>query len=535
MKAISRTHLDDVPRPDAAAVVGLLGSPRAYGRQTKSVVAIETHISWVFLTDRFAYKLKKPVRFEFLDFSTPPLRRAACEQEVKLNRRLAPDVYLGVEPITLDGDRLALNGIGAPVDWVVKMRRLPAGRALDRLIVAGELAQQQIEELAEKLAQFYVRLPPVNLTTDDYRAHLAQHVDANREELLAPAHGLPAEVVERVHGAQWLAMRLLHDAFGERVADGRIVEGHGDLRPEHVYFAPSPIVIDCIEFNRDFRQIDVADELAFLALECEYLGAPQVGEQVIESYREASGDRFCSALLEFYKTYRACVRAKVLALRAEQTAEDQRASLLSDARRYLELADRHARLLAPPCVTVVYGFSGSGKSTLAAMLAESLRMKHLATDSVRREVFSDGDVKPAGSEVYRPENRMLVYDDMLRRAELALEAGESPVLDGTFPTSELRERVVALARRHGAAPVLLRCHCPEEVAVRRIQERQEAGESLSEATPQVLRQQIERQEPDSPGQPTFEIDTSGRPATALRDALEAIREALKLPACDANW
>jgi aminoglycoside phosphotransferase family enzyme/predicted kinase len=534
MRSIAhQARASETAQVDAADVVRLLGSPQAFGRQSQRVEQIETHISWVFLTDRFAYKLKKPVRFEFLDFSTPERRRMACEQEVKLNRRLAPNVYLGVEPITLDGDRLALCGGGRAIDWVVKMRRLPEDRALDRLIAAGAVSDRQIDELAEKLAAFYLRLPPINLTSDEYRAHLQQHVDANRAELLDPVHALPAPIVERVHAAQWRLLRLAPEMFGARVADGRIVDGHGDLRPEHVYLAPAPIVIDCIEFNAEFRQIDVADELAFLGMECEMLHAPWIGGRVVDAYRASSGDRFPAELLDFYKTYRACVRAKVLVLRAEQLTSEKRAESMAAARRYLELADWHAGHFAPPCVTVVYGFSGSGKTTLATPLAESLRMKHLSTDSTRRELFPAANSASAGDgEIYRPENRLRVYDEMFERAERALSAGVSPLLDGTFSTAELRERAIALARRNRAVPVLLHCRCSPEAAALRITDRQASGEGDSDATPQVLRRQLALEEPDRPEHGAFEIDTSDSLASALDDAFAAIRCAAIDPAAD---
>lgn len=513
-------------------LVELMSSPHAYDERVTSVECIETHISWVFLTDRHAYKLKKPVKFEFLDFSTPQLRRQACEQEVSLNRRLAGEVYRGVAPITLDRGRLTFNGKGEAVDWVVKMRRLPADRSLDRLIAAGKFSPRQLDELAAKLVSFYVPLSPVMLTTSDYLLRLEQHLAANREELLDPRHRLAEGVVKRIHAAQFRLLRLAPDVFADRVCDGRIVDGHGDLRPEHIYFASAPVVIDCLEFSADLRQVDVLDDLAFLAIECEILGAGWIGNRILDRYRAESGDHFSASLVNFYKSYRACVRAKVAALRCDQVPDDQQQSVRDEAIGHLELADRHARPIGPPLLVTVYGLSGSGKSTLAGSLAAALRVERLATDDIRREQ-SAAPVHPQayGEGEYRLENRLRVYEQMLSRAEEALEDGQSLILDGTFPTVSLRQRVVELARRRAAVPLLIHCDCPPEVALERIVARQEEGGSTSDATPQIFRWQRQEFESDDPTQPVCVVDTSGGINSEVETIFRRLRRAGACPDC----
>ncbi|MCA9162562.1 MAG: hypothetical protein KDA62_06265, partial [Planctomycetales bacterium] len=247
-------------------------SVAAYPFVTSDVEVIETHISYVYLTDRFVFKLKKPVRYEFLDFSTAEARRQACCEEVRLNRRLARDIYLDVVPITVDDGHFHLGGDGKPVDWLVKMRRLPADRAMDELIRRGELTEAHVGQVAKTLANFYQQAPPVSLRCESYRQAIAQHVRANHLELSREVHQLPEPMIRRVWQAQQRVLQLWPDLLTTRVCDGRIVDGHGDLRPEHIYLAPSPTVIDCIEFNSDFRQIDVLDELCFLDMECVRLG-----------------------------------------------------------------------------------------------------------------------------------------------------------------------------------------------------------------------------------------------------------------------
>ena len=215
-----------------SSIVAALSEPAAYPEPTKSVEKIETHISWVFLTDRFAYKVKKPVRFDFLDFSTPERRHEACREEMRLNKRLAEEVYLGVVPITRDAaGRVQVAGQGQPLDWAVKMCRLPADRAVDRLIATGRLADGDVDRIAERLTRFYRDRPPQKVDAQLERREIEQHVIGNRQELLASQHGLDAALVKRVHAAQLRVLRMMPEAIDRRVADGRIIDGHGDLRP----------------------------------------------------------------------------------------------------------------------------------------------------------------------------------------------------------------------------------------------------------------------------------------------------------------
>ena len=303
--------------PQSTAIAEWLKRPGTYKEPVSRVALKETHISWVFLTDRFVYKLKKPVRFDFLDFRSVEARHEACQAELRLNQRLARGVYLGVVPICADASgRLSLDGSGQIVDWVVKMRRLPADRMLDELIRNGRLTHEEAMRLAGTLASFYHGLSPVTMGASDYRQSIERHVRANREELLKPLHRLPASLIKRVHAAQLRFLQLQGGQFEDRVCDGRIVEGHGDLRPEHICLDGIPAIFDCIEFNEDFRRLDVVDELGFLAMECDLLGADRIGAQIVDAYRSACHDQFSDELWSFYKCYRACVRAKVAVLRA---------------------------------------------------------------------------------------------------------------------------------------------------------------------------------------------------------------------------
>jgi len=322
------------------AKLAFLCRPESYPDQPQQVDAIETHMSWVFLTERYAYKLKKPVRYDFLDFSTVEARQADCAAELSLNRRLAPDVYLGVVPLTLDtaGD-LHLDGPGEAVDWLVQMRRLPPARMLDSLLQVGTVSESDIRRLAARLAEFYRESPPLGMGAAAYRERLAHSVLDTWLALAEPTYGLAQTQVDAIHEAQ-LSFLTHHRALFEARAPS-VVEGHGDLRPEHVCLEHAPVVIDCLEFQREFRLVDPADELAFLALECERLGASQVGEAILAAYAVAADDAPPPQLLDFYKSYRACLRAKLAVWHTRDHEVPDHGKWMKRAREYLRLAEAH--------------------------------------------------------------------------------------------------------------------------------------------------------------------------------------------------
>ena len=485
------------------AVVEFLRRSDAYADRPTQVQWLETHISWVFLTDFHAYKLKKPVMFEFLDFSTIERRRAACEEEMRINIRLAPDVYLGVLPITQEASgELKLAGSGPPVDWVIKMQRLPAEMALDRLLENGQLRAAQIESLTKKLLDFYLKLPALSLEADSYRLEFERHVLANRQELLQPVHGLDPAAVKRVHAAQLRLLRTSPGLLDSRVLNGRIIEGHGDLRPEHIYFCPEPVVIDGIEFNADMRRLDVLDELSFLAMECTALGAADIGNGIVSAYCVAAKDDPPPRLLPFYETYRACVRSKVAALRAHQLSGNEQRTASASAARYLELADHYATVLGRPLLLIVWGLSGTGKSVVATELARLLGCELLQTDALRRELLGASERPvPFGADNYSVANRQWIYDELFRRADAMLANGLSVVLDGTFLRADQRAQGAALAFRHSVDVLLVSCECPDAVALERIRHRLDTGDSLSEFRPDLFvwqRRSLERDAIDVP-------------------------------------
>lgn len=323
--------------------VAFLRQPTSFPDPTYRVEAIETHMSWVFLTDAYAYKLKKPVRQCFLDFSTLEARHFYCDEELRLNRRLAADVYLDVVPLAIGSlGHLQLGGGGPVIDWLVKMRRLATDHMLDYAIRNGAVSERDIASVAAHLAAFYRTCVPIFIDPDQYRCRILNDIDNTQQELSCPAFQLPVRQVESICLALRSALRDYPVLFDQRVRAGKIVEGHGDLRPEHVCLQPQLAIIDCLEFSRDLRTVDIADELAFLALECERLDASGLGALLLRRYSEMTDDWPPTALLHFYQGYRASLRAAIAIRHLNEEKFRYSPEWQRRARGYLLLAERHA-------------------------------------------------------------------------------------------------------------------------------------------------------------------------------------------------
>jgi len=326
------------------AKVSYLSDPASYPERPTAVELVQTHMSCVFLTDRHAWKLKKPVRYPFLDFSTREARRIDCEEELRLNRRLAADVYLEVVPLALaPGGGFALGGGGEAADWLVKMRRLPRRLMLDQALREGGVERADVTALIRALVDFYRGAEPVPIDPARYRLRFESGIREGYRELACGGYGLPAQAIAAAEAGALAALERETVALERRARERRIVEGHGDLRPEHVCLGAQPLVIDCLEFNRDWRVLDPADELAYLALECVHAGAAWIGDVALASYREQAADPVPAGLLAFYQAYRAGIRARLCAwhLHDHPDPADQ-GRWIARAQRYLDLAQRRA-------------------------------------------------------------------------------------------------------------------------------------------------------------------------------------------------
>lgn len=351
-------------RIPTAERVAFLRRSAAYPGAVHDVQTRETRMSWVFLAGERVYKLKKPIRDRWLDFSTLAARERNAHEEVRLNRRLAADVYLGTARLTVDAmGTLAIDGTGETIDWLVVMRRLPAERMLDEVIRAGEVRTSEVDCLAELLADFYRQREPAGRSVDGHIEYFLDQQRINHAILADARAGLAAREYSGVLDA---IDRFLVDEPGpltERVRSDRIVEGHGDLRAEHICLEAPPVVIDCLEFNRELRLVDPFDELADLALECSRLGASWIGETLLERCATVLDDRPAQRLLAFYTACRACLRARLALRHLLNPAVRTPDRWLPLAREYLALAEpARLRLTAPPAARRATRSGGSDGS-----------------------------------------------------------------------------------------------------------------------------------------------------------------------------
>jgi aminoglycoside phosphotransferase family enzyme len=341
----TRRQTPKIPEVSKVAATSLgeklecLRRPETFPDDPERIEVIETHFAWLFLSRRFAYKLKKPLRSHGFDFTTLEGRRANCELEVALNRRLAEAVYIGVVPLGRRGSVLALEADSGAVDWLVKMHRLPAEKALDQAAEHATLTERDLAALVEKLARFYGRTLRAPWDGPAYRRALTRALDRYAAELSAKDLQIDSDRVHRATSAVSTFIRGQAEALDARIASGRVVDAHGDLRPEHIFLAAEPQIIDCLEFAAELRLLDTAEEIAFLKLECERIGYAEIGAEIEARYRQRCADDASPSLLSFYRAQRAIVRALLSAwhLRDGLTADAAR-HWRGQAHWYLDVA-----------------------------------------------------------------------------------------------------------------------------------------------------------------------------------------------------
>jgi aminoglycoside phosphotransferase family enzyme/predicted kinase len=506
---------------------------------------IETHISWVILVGDFAYKLKKPLDLGFLDFSTLDKRRACCDAEIRLNRRLAPDIYLGVVAVAGSPDAPRFEGEGPVLEWAVKMRAFPADATLDR---EAEVSAEQIDAIADAVAAFHgavdvapadsayglpemVRapitanfehlralLPPPSgeppLGEDKGRGEGARVQGASRPCSLSPSpspEGGGELLLDRIEAWSRAEGERLADHFAARKADGYIRECHGDLHLGNIAWIPDspppfpkgemknqgrPLIFDAIEFNPDLRFIDVINEIAFLTMDLRHRGRDDLAWRCLNRYLEHTGDYAGLAALPYYQVYRAMVRAKVAAILATQRADRTNVDF-GECRRYLELADRLAHDRHPALI-LMHGVSGSGKTWYSRQLLERLGAVRLRSDVERKRLFglaareSSAGV-PGG--IYTREAGERTLARLLEQARELLTAGFSVIVDATFIRRDWRDPFARLAQELGLPWFIAAAEAPAEVLRERVAHRMVTGHDASEAGLEVLESQLAAVEP----------------------------------------
>ena len=465
--------------PEIGQVLEELRDPAAYPHPVDKVKAVQTHISCVFLTGCYAYKIKKPVTFDFLDYSSLDRRRYFCEQELVLNCRLCPDVYIDVVPITLRQGRLQVGGAGEPVEWAVRMHQLRASDMLATRLQDGRVGVSDIERLAGTLAEFHARAAADDPVRAFGSLSIVSATIAGTLHVMdqVAIDFLPEEVRRTIRSSLEQFQRSEAALFQERQAEDRTRDCHGDLRIQNICldarFDAGLQIFDCIEFNQEFRFIDVAADLAYLAMDLDLAGRADLRGRLVNHYIKVSGDHGLARILPYYQIYRACVRGNIALLAAAESeiADAERAAHREIAAAAYDLARGYAARRPGPALLIMAGFSGSGKSELARQVCRRLPAVLLSSDKVRKELEGLPAIGRLDAEHYRAKQRAAVYRELRQRAGEMLQHGETVLLDATFLSDQEREAAAVLAAHHRAEFWLLECQCSDTEIRRRLKER----------------------------------------------------------------
>jgi len=505
-------------------------TPSAYPEQTGSVELVQTHVSYIFLTDSFAYKVKKPVDLGFLNFSTLDRRRFYCNEEVRLNRRLCPDIYLGVVEVRKRGSGAGFTGTGRIIDYAVKMKRLPADRMLDRLLAAGKITENEIRAIARVIGEFHLRAERGS-EINGYGS--LEAIRANWEENFRQTRPFEGETLSRrdLRLMETWVDRFIGDnaeVFGRRVAGGFIRDCDGDLHMGNICLDTTGgiCIFDCIEFNARFRYGDTAADIAFLLMDFDVHNRADLGGPFIDEYIRTTGDSGVTELLDFYKTYRACIRGKVESMRLldPQIPAGEKTAARERAQRYFRLARGYiVRRDLPPSLILTCGLTGTGKSFTARELAFDLGLETVSSDLVRKELTGLAPTERRrnryGEGIYSDAFTARTYEELYRRAETALVAGRGIIVDATFRRRADRETFRQLAARHGARFHLLHVTSPEETIRQRLEDREVRRDEVSDGRWDIyLLQKGEFDPPTGDEAATISIDTS-KPVNELLDTI----------------
>ena len=512
------------------ALVGGLLNPSAYAHPVQRVERIDTHISTVLLAGDFAYKIKKPVDLGFLDFSTLQKRRRYCLEELRLNRRTAPGLYLDVVPVvaTSTGPRVGAMA-GEPIEYAVRMRRFDPSRTLDHVAARGQLTSDLIDRLASVIARLHDEAavaPPHFGAAEAVRRVTDASMGAIRERVQSACDRARIDALAEWSAAEW---RARAPQMEERTAAGFIRECHGDLHLANIVLLDGePAPFDGIEFNDELRFIDVICDAAFTFMDLMDYGVPHLAWRLVSGYLEQTGDYEGLSLLRYYAVYRALVRAEVALIRLRQPELRARVRLREHTtfEQYLALAER----LSHPgtrTLVVMTGLSGSGKSTVALELAQRLGGIRVRSDVERKRLFGFAPRDSTEGAVYTAEATARTYDQMAEIARAALVAGVAAVVDGAFLRRIERDRYRALARQLGVRFTLVACEAPADILRARVAARHRAGSDASEADVDVLERQIGWQERPGPdeGADSIHIDT-GANWTVVEERCRSLAAAL---------
>jgi uncharacterized protein len=499
-----------------------LKKPQFYGPQVTSVQLLQTHISYVALTGSYAYKVKKPVNFGFLDFSTLDKRKYYCQEELRLNKRLCPEVYLDVLPITQKENVLTLDGDGTIVEYALKMKEFPQDCIMTQLLQQQKISEETIDQIISILIDFYQQQEPnEEVTKYGELQSVKQNIDENFSQTQPMINiTIPKETFFYIQGEVAKFFERKKDIFGRRKKQGKIRDCHGDLHSGNIVVDGTSIhIFDCIEFNDRFRFCDVASDIGFLAMDLDFLNHPYLSSYLMERYVEKSKDADVSLLLNFYKSYRAFVRGKVhgFQLNDPHIDPDTKKRVLTTAQKYFELSKYYTSLFSldlqkhAPIIFLITGLSGTGKSTVARKIAVDYHATLINTDIVRKETAGIDRYEQHHDQfntgLYDPKRVDETYEQVMQHASRSLKKKESVVLDATFQKKKYREMASHLASKHQAKPVIIQCVCPDAIVKKRLDERVKK-KSVSDGRWEIYLLQKTTFEPFTAQETPLPIDTS---------------------------
>lgn len=483
-----------------SGLIHALQNPACYPHPVSSVKLIETHISWLVLTGDYAYKIKKPLDLGFLDFRELSARRHYCEEELRLNRRLAEPVYEAVVAITGSPESPVINGNGAAIEYAVRMRQFDPEQALDQLSERGELVPDHLDELAERVATFHDSIPVLSAESpmgepDVLKAAMVDNITTALNHLEGTHDRQQAQAL-----LDWTrdTFEQQRERIQQRLADGRVRECHGDLHLGNIaVFEGRITVFDCIEFNPEFRWIDTANDLAFLLMDLESRGHAGWSARVLNHYLEHSGDYGALPLLRLFSAYRALVRAKIALLSPADSSGEQQQNL-ERYQRYAELAVNYS-MIPQPWLAATTGYSASGKSRFSAALVEQFCMIRLRSDVERKRLFglapTDSSDSAQDAGIYTQDATRQTYQRLESLAHKALATGYPVIVDSAALRQHERDGLAEVAESLGVPFVLIACEAPEPVLRERIRERARQSGEVSEADEAVLEHQRRNADP----------------------------------------
>ena len=511
-------------------LIEALKHPKCYPHPVSQVRVVETHISWVLLTGPYVYKIKKPVLFTFVDFSTLQKRRWFCEEEVRLNRRLAPQLYLGVVPITGSVSDPRMDAEGAPIEFAVKMKQFLPDHEFHKLLATGEVDEPVISQLAKDIGEFHNRLEPFEETSPYGEPDTVwRPVEECFEEI--PFDALPVSVQKHLQEIkdwakqEWVRLRTV---LAQRKSSGHIRECHGDLHLGNIALFEGRIcVFDALEFEPRLRWIDVLSEVAFLVMDLESKDRADLAYWFLNRYLEVTGDYAGMTVFRLYEVYRALVRTKVAGLRLAQVGKEslEWKNFHAEMIRYVELAHR---LTHPsvPLLILMHGVSGTGKTTVSTEVVKALGAVRVRSDVERKRIHAETSDRVVGQgnteSLYTPTMTQTIYDRLWGLASELLKAGYPVVVDATFLRLTQRQPFIRLAHEQQFPFVILDVWAPEEVLVQRIEWRAKQRTDASDATVGVMEGQKAVEEPLTEAERPYVIRMDSTDSESVQSAVRSL-------------